>query len=65
VREFRRKGLASMDPAAYPEREGKLTRDQETSLRAALRDSPPARHERGPGHHPAAAWRRVIPPAAR
>ncbi len=30
-----------MDPAAYPEREGKLTRAREASLRAALRESPP------------------------
>ncbi len=41
LRGFRRTGLASVDPAAYPEREGKLTRDQETSLRETLRDSPP------------------------
>ena len=41
LREFRGTGLASVDPAAYPEREGKLTRGQEASLREALRDSPP------------------------
>ncbi len=41
LREFRRTGLASLDPAAYPEREGKLTRGQEASLRAMFRDSPP------------------------
>ncbi len=34
-------GLASVDPAAYPEREGKLTRAREASLRATLRESPP------------------------
>ncbi len=33
LRGFGGTGLASVDPAAYPEREGKLTRDQETSLR--------------------------------
>ena len=41
LREFRGTGLASVDPAAYPEREGKLTRDQEASLREALRETPP------------------------
>ena len=41
LRGFRRTGLASVDPAAYPEREGKLTRDREASLRATLRESPP------------------------
>ncbi len=41
LRGFRRTGLASVDPAAYPEREGKLTRARETSLRETLRDSPP------------------------
>jgi len=41
LRGFRRTGLASVDPAVYPEREGKLTRDQETSLVAALRETPP------------------------
>ncbi len=41
LRGFRRTGLASVDPAAYPEREGKLTRDQETSLQETLRASPP------------------------
>ncbi len=34
-------GLAPVDPAAYPEREGKLTRDEDASLRATLRESPP------------------------
>ncbi len=41
LRGFRRTGLASVDPAAYPEREGKLTRDQETSLRETPPASPP------------------------
>ena len=41
LREFRRTGLASVDPAAYPEREGKLTRAREASLRETLRESPP------------------------
>ena len=41
LREFRGTGLASVDPAAYPEREGKLTRDREASLREALRENPP------------------------
>ncbi len=40
-RGFRRTGLASVDPAAYPEREGKLTRAREASLREAPPDSPP------------------------
>ncbi len=38
---FRRTGLAPVDPAAYPEREGKLTRAREASLRETLRASPP------------------------
>jgi len=41
LRGFRGTGLAPVDPAAYPEREGKLTRDQETSPVAALRATPP------------------------
>ncbi len=41
LRGFGGTGLAPVDPAAYPEREGKLTRARETSLRETLRDSPP------------------------
>ncbi len=41
LRGFRRTGLALVDPAAYPEREGKLTRAREASLRETLRESPP------------------------
>jgi len=40
-RGFRGTGPAPVDPAAYPEREGRLTRVRETSLRAALRETPP------------------------
>ena len=41
LREFRATGLASVDLAAYPEREGKLNRDQEAALKALFRDNPP------------------------
>ncbi len=41
LRGFGGTGLAPVDPAAYPEREGKLTRAREASLRATLRESPP------------------------
>ncbi len=34
-------GLAPVDPAAYPEREGKPARAREASLRETLRESPP------------------------
>jgi len=41
LREFGGTGLASVDPAAYPEREGRLTRAREASPVAALRETPP------------------------
>ncbi len=37
LREFRATGLASVDLAACPEREGKLNRDQEAALKALFR----------------------------
>ncbi len=41
LRGFRRTGLAPVDPAAYPEREGKPARVREASPVATLRESPP------------------------
>ncbi len=41
LRGFGGTGLASVDPAACPERGGKPARAREASLRAALRESPP------------------------
>ena len=41
LREFRGKRLASVEIAAYPDREGKLDRDQEAALRERFLDNPP------------------------
>ena len=41
LRECRETGLASVDLATYPGREGKLDRDQEAALKALFRDTPP------------------------
>ncbi len=41
VRGFHRTGLDSVDPAAYPEREGKPARAREASLRETPPDIPP------------------------
>ncbi len=50
---FRRTGLAPVDPAAYPEREGKPARARE----ASLRETPPASPPRGTN-----GVRDIIPP---
>ncbi len=41
LREFREPGLAFLELAAYPDREGHPSRDQETALKAQFRDDPP------------------------
>jgi len=48
---FRGTGLALMDPAANPERDGRLTQNREASPRTTPRDSPPHGTIRGAETH--------------
>ena len=41
LRDFREKGLASVELADYPDRAGRLTANQEAALKAQFRDNPP------------------------
>jgi len=58
-RGFRGTGPALVDPAAYPARGGKLTPGPGGLAQGGAAGQPATRHQQGPGHRPAAPWRRV------